>query len=396
MRKNTVLISGASIAGPALAYWLHRHGFAVTVVERAPGIRPGGHAVDIRGVAKDVCARMGIMPAITRARVHEEGFAWVDGTGRRTSEMPATLAGGEGIVAEYEILRGDLADILHDLTKSDVEYRFGDRITALADGADGVKVEFRSGRAEVYDLVVGADGVHSGVRGLAFGPEQQFIKQLGAYTAYFTMPAQTDLDPHWFLMHGIPGGRCAGIRPENEHTAKAMLTFRSAGHVVDPRDVQAQKRLLAQVYAGDGWRVPAMLDAMWDAPDFYFDVVGQVHMPHWTSGRVALLGDAGYCASPISGLGTSLSLVGAYVLAGELAAAGGDHVPAFTAYEERMRGYVEQCQKLPPGGVGGMLPMSAAAIRLRDVSTRVMTRRPFSRLLRIQAGKADAITLKAY
>ncbi|GAA1363027.1 FAD-dependent monooxygenase [Catellatospora chokoriensis] len=396
MKKNTVLISGASIAGPALAYWLHRHGFAVTVVERAPGIRPGGHAVDIRGVAKDVCARMGIMPQITRDRVHEEGFAWVDASGRRTSEMPATLAGGEGLVAEYEILRGDLADILYDLTRGDVEYRFGDRITALTDGADGVKVEFRGGRTEVYDLVVGADGVHSGVRALAFGPEERFIKQLGAYTAYFTMPAQADLDPHWFLMHGVPGGRCAGIRPENDRTAKAMLTFRAEGRVVDPRDVEAQKRLLAQVYAGDGWRVPAMLDAMWDAPDFYFDVVGQVHMPHWTSGRVALLGDAGYCASPISGLGTSLSLVGAYVLAGELAAAGGDHTIAYAAYEEQLRGYVTQCQKLPPGGVNGMLPMSAGAIRLRDLSTRVMTRRPFSRLLQIQAGKADAITLQSY
>ncbi|MFD0591306.1 hypothetical protein ACFQZ4_00870 [Catellatospora coxensis] len=128
--------------------------------------------------------------------------------------MPATLAGGEGIVAEYEILRGDLADILYDLTKDDVEYRFGDRITALADGADGVKVEFRGGRTEVYDLVVGADGVHSGVRALAFGPEERFIKQLGAYTAYFTMPAQPDLDPHWFLMHGVPGGaaRASGRR----------------------------------------------------------------------------------------------------------------------------------------------------------------------------------------
>ncbi|MFC7760770.1 FAD-dependent monooxygenase [Catellatospora bangladeshensis] len=256
MRTNTVLISGASIAGPALAYWLHRHGYAVTVVERAPAIRPGGHAVDIRGVARDVCAAMGIMPQITRDRVHEEGFAWVDPAGRRTSEMPASLFGGEGIVAEYEILRGDLAHILHEATRADAEYRFGDRITALSEGDDGVEVTFRSGRTERYDLVIGADGIHSGVRALAFGPEERFIRRLGAYTAYFTMPAQPDLDPHWFLMHGIPGGRCAGIRPENEHTAKAMLSFRADGRTVDPRDVAAQKALLAEVFAGAGWRVP--------------------------------------------------------------------------------------------------------------------------------------------
>lgn len=396
MRSNTVLISGASIAGPSLAYWLRRRGFTVTVVERAPGIRPGGHAVDVRGVARDVCAQMGIMPQITRDRVHEEGFAWVDAAGRRTFEMPATLFGGEGIVAEYEILRGDLANILHEVTRDDVEYRFGDRITALADGADGVKVEFRSGRTAVYDLVVGADGVHSGVRALAFGPEERFIKRLGAYTAYFTIPAQTDLDPHWFVMHGIPGGRCAGIRPENDRTAKAMLSFRAGGRTVDPRDVPAQQRLLAEVFADAGWRVPVLLDAMWDAPDFYFDVIGQVRMPHWTSGRVALLGDAGYCASPLSGLGTSLSLVGAYVLAGELAAAGGDHTVAFPAYEEQLRAYVKQCQQLPPGGVGAMLPNSRLMLRMRELSMRMMAHRPFSTMMAKQAAKADAITLQTY
>ncbi|MEV4411892.1 FAD-dependent monooxygenase [Catellatospora sp. NPDC049609] len=336
------------------------------------------------------------MPAVVRDRVHEEGFAWVDAAGRRTSEMPATLFGGEGIVAEYEILRGDLAHILVEATRGDVEYRFGDRITALTDGDDGVRVAFRSGHTARYDLVVGADGIHSGVRALAFGPEARFIRRLGAYTAYFTMPAQPDLDPHWFLMHGIPGGRCAGIRPEDGRTAKAMLSFRARPGTADPRDVDGQQRLLAEVFAGAGWRVPLMLDAMRDAPDFYFDVVGQVHMPRWTAGRVALLGDAGYCASPLSGLGTSMSLVGAYLLAGELARAGGDHPAAFAAYERLMRPYVKQCQQLPPGGVRGMLPDSRWAIALRDLSTRMMTRRPLAGLMAKQAAKADAITLPAY
>ncbi|MEV4754754.1 FAD-dependent monooxygenase [Micromonospora sp. NPDC049559] len=395
MTSRTVLISGASIAGPALAYWLRRHGFAPTVVEVAPAPRPGGHAVDLRGAGREVVERMGLMPQVRRARVDERGVANVDANGRWVARMPADLFGGEGIVAEIEIMRGDLARILHDATADGVEYLFGDRITELEQGDAGVRVRFASGAVRTFDLVVGADGVHSGVRRLAFGPERDYVRPLGGYQAYFTVPDPGDLD-NWFLMYNAPGGRVAGIRPENGGTAKAMLSFTSPPLEYDRHDVPGQRRLLAAAFAGVGWRVPALLDALPTAPDFFFDSICQVRVPVWSRGRVALLGDAGYCGSPLTGMGTSMALVGAYVLAGELAAAGGDHGTAFARYQEVMRDYVAQCQELPPGGLNGFAPRTQLMIWARNQSMRMMGRWPMRAILAKQFQKADAITLPDY
>jgi 2-polyprenyl-6-methoxyphenol hydroxylase-like FAD-dependent oxidoreductase len=394
MAAQTVLISGASIAGPALAYWLRRRGFAPTVVEAAPAIRPGGQAVDLRGAGRSVVERMGLLDRVREVSVDERGIANVDARGRRTSEMAADAFGGEGIVAEIEVMRGDLTRILYEATRDDVEYLFADRIAALQPDADGVLVRFESGAQRRFDFVVGADGVHSGVRALAFGPEQRYVRAMGAYTAYFTVPDPGDLG-HWFLMHNAPGGRVAGLRPERGGTAKVMLSFTSPELHYDRRDRAAQQHLLRQAFTGVGWRVPELLSAMDASPDFYFDAIGQVHMDAWTQGRVALVGDAGYCASPLTGMGTSLALVGGYVLAGELAAAT-DHAAAFARYEELLRPYVRQCQELPPGGVKGFAPQSALMIRMRDTSMRMMTRWPMRNILAKQFAKADAITLPDY
>jgi 2-polyprenyl-6-methoxyphenol hydroxylase-like FAD-dependent oxidoreductase len=395
MTNRTVLISGASIAGPALAYWLHRHGFAVTIVERAAALRPGGQAVDLRGVARGVVERMGIMAQVRVDSVDERGMAFVDGKGRRMAAMPAELFGGEGAVAEIEIMRGDLTRILFEATMDNTEYLFDDRIIELTQGDDGVKVAFASGANRSFDLVVGADGVHSGVRALAFGPESDYVRHLGAYTAFFTVPDPGDLN-NWFLMYNAPGGRVAGIRPERGGTAKAMLSFTSPPLAYDRADVLAQQRILADAFADVGWRVPALLDAMWQAADFYFDTISQVHVDRWWQGRVALIGDAGYCGSALSGLGTSASLVGAYVLAGELAATPDDHEAAFARYQRELSGYVAQCQKLPPGGVKGFAPQSQVMISLRNLSTRLMTAWPMRALVAKQFQKADSITLKNY
>jgi len=395
MTNRTMLISGGSIAGPALAYWLDRHGFAVTVVEQAPALRPGGQAVDLRGVARDVVERMGLMAPVRADSIDERGIAFVNRAGRRIAVMPADLFGGEGTVAEIEIMRGDLTRILFEATRDSTEYLFGDRITELTQGDDGVKVVFAGGTTRSFDLVVGADGVHSGVRALAFGPEPDYLRHLGAYTAFYTVPDPGDLD-HWFLMHNAPGGRVAGIRPERGGTAKAMLSFTSPPLQYDRADVLEQQRILADAFAGVGWRVPALLDAMWDADDFYFDTICQVHVDRWWRGRAALIGDAAYCGSPLSGLGTSTSLVGAYVLAGELAATPDDHQAAFARYQREMRDYVVECQKLPPGGVRGFAPQSRVVISLRNLSTRLMTAWPMRTLVAKQFQKADRITLKDY
>ena len=383
-----VLISGAGIAGPALAFWLGRHGIEATIVERSPAPRPGGQTVDIRGAARTVVDRMGVLDAIRARLVNERGVALVDGAGRRLAELRADAFGGDGIVAELEILRGDLADVLREHAGPGVELRFGDRLVALAQDRHGVDVRFASGRTDRFDVVVGADGVHSGVRELAFGPEREFVRHLGAYTSWFTVPDPGDLD-HWFLMHNAPGGRVAGLRPAHDGTAMASLTFTSPPLAVT-RD------LLAERMAGVGWRVPGLLAALRDAEDCYLDAISQVRVERWSRGRVVLLGDAGYCGSPLAGQGTSLALVGAYVLAGELAANPGDPAAAFAAYQRELGDYVAAGIRLPPGGVRAFAPRSAAMIALRAASMRMMTRAPLRSLMARQFGKPDRITLKDY
>ncbi|HKT06124.1 MAG TPA: FAD-dependent monooxygenase [Rugosimonospora sp.] len=395
MADRTVLISGAGIAGPALAHWLSRYGYQPTIVERAPAPRPGGQAVDIRGVARGVTERMGIMPAVRAARVNEQGFAYVDSAGRWSARMPAELFGGEGIVAEIEILRGDLSRILYDATGAHTEYLFGDSVTSLAEDADGVAVTFERAAPRRFDLVVGADGTHSRVRALAFGDEDRLVRPLGAYTAFFSLPEEFD-NQGWFLMHNAPGRRMAAIRSERGHGTQAMFAFASPPLRYDRGDTAAQKRILAETFAGMGWEVPRLLAALRDTTDLYFDLYGQVRLDRWACGRVVLLGDAGYSPSPLTGMGTSLALVGAYVLAGELAAAGGDHALAFPRYEAALRGYAAQCQKLPPGGISGFLPRGALAIRLRNLSMGMMTRWPLRALMAKAFQKADAITLPDY
>ncbi|MER7849767.1 FAD-dependent monooxygenase [Kitasatospora sp. NPDC096077] len=401
MENTDILISGAGIAGPALAYWLRRHGFRPVVVERAPAPRPGGQAVDLRGAGRTVVERMGLMERTRALCVEQRGIALVDRRGRHTARMPVELFGGEGIVSEIEILRGDLADLLREATDG-VEYRYGDSVTALAEDADGVTVHFENSPARRFGLVIGADGLHSVVRRLAFapggGPEAHY-RPLGGYHAWFTVhdPAFARELDSWFLMYNAPGGLVASARPGRlPGEVKASLGFRSDPLALDRRDGAAQRRLLAERFAGAGWEVDRLLTGMAGADDFAFDSFGQIHLDHYSRGRVALLGDAGYSPSPLTGLGTSLALVGGYLLAGELAAAAGDFRTAYARYEELMRPYVARAQELPPGGVQGYAPDSALMIRLRAASMRWMGRWPLRPILAAQFAKAGDIVLPDY
>ncbi|MFV5998517.1 FAD-dependent monooxygenase [Streptomyces sp. NPDC056231] len=396
MPNNEILICGAGIAGPALAYWLRKGGFTVTVAERAPEPRPGGQTVDLRGAGRTVIERMGLMDRARAESVDQRGLALVDTSGRTTARVPADSFGGEGIVSEIEILRGDLAGLLYEATLPDTEYLFDDTITEIDQDADAVTVTFEKAAPRRFGLVVGADGPHSVVRALAFGPEQEFVHPLGLYTAWFTATDDLELDG-WYLMHNAPGGLVASARPGRlPGEIKAGLSFRSTPIAYDRRDVAAQQELVAQRFAGVGWETPRLLRAMRTAPDFFFDSMGQVRLDSWSRGRVALLGDAGYCATPLTGLGTSLGLVGAYVLAGELATAEGGHRIAFRRYDEVMRPYVSQAQQLPPGGASGFAPSGRLGIRLRDLSMRQMTRWPMRNLLAAQFAKAGNIALPEY
>jgi 2-polyprenyl-6-methoxyphenol hydroxylase-like FAD-dependent oxidoreductase len=336
-----ILISGASIAGPALAYWLREFGSNVTVVERSPAPRPGGYKIDVRGAAMTVLERMGIADEVRRHHTDMRGGAFLDRKGRTIVEMDADTVGFRE-PTDVEILRGDLARILRGATEG-VEYVYGDSITSMTEHADGVTVEFERSLPRRFDLVIGADGLHSTVRALAFGPEERFLRSLGHHIAIFSVPNLLDLD-RWETIQAEKGRTLNVYSTRQDTEAKAAFLFASEGLTYDRRDTARQRELLAETFAPHGWIAPQLLAAMPDAPDFYFDGMSVVEMERWSTGRVALVGDAAYGPSPASGQGTSLALVGAYVLAHELAAAG-DHQVAFAAYEQRMRHFVTVNQK---------------------------------------------------
>ncbi len=368
--NEPILISGASIAGPAVAFWLAKHGFRPTVVERAPRLRTGGNGVDVRGQAVEVAERMGVMPRIRAAATDVIGTSFVDSTNRSVARIDMQAIQRKYGSGEVEIMRGDLAAILHEATKDDVEYVFDDSIRTLQQDDDGVTVSFEHGATRRFDVVVGADGVHSVVRRLVFGPEERFLRYRGHYFAFATADPALGAD-RWMTIYNLPG-KMAGVYRSGNHTgAKAYLAFRQPEPLTyDHRDIEQHKRLLREAYSGvSSWHVPQLLAGALADPELYFDSLSQVHMPSWSSGRVTLVGDAAHCASPVSGSGAMLAMIGAYRLAGELSAAHGDHRAAFARYEEGHRPLIRRSQSNLFTGL--LVPKSRAGIWARNTMTRL-------------------------
>ncbi|GAB7052287.1 FAD-dependent monooxygenase [Catenuloplanes indicus] len=359
-----VLISGASIAGPAVAYWLARSGFEVTVVEKAGALRGGGYPIDIRGSALEVARRMGILPRLREAHVDVRRLTFFgDDGGRIASVRPA--AHGEDV----EVRRGDLAESLYALVRDDVEFLFGDSIDTLGEPGD---VTFRSGRQRSFDLVIGADGTHSRTREAVFGPEDRFHRYLGYCFAIFTTPNTWGLSREILMWNGP--GRAAALYATRDEL-HAFFTFHRPQPPVEVlRDPAAQRELVAETFADAGWEIPRMVEAMRGADDMFFDTVGQIRMPGWSRGRVALVGDAAYTPSFLTGQGSSLALSGAYLLAHSLATHP-DHVEAFAAYEREMRGYVAVNQALADNGAA-LFPVTRDALEQRNRTLRGLDAMP--------------------
>jgi 2-polyprenyl-6-methoxyphenol hydroxylase-like FAD-dependent oxidoreductase len=391
MTNKTVLISGASVAGPALAFWLERFGYRPTVVERAPAPRPGGYAVDFRGASLTVLDRMDLLAEVQAQATGMGSMTYVNEAGKHVAVMNSEVLSGE-----LEILRGDLVEILYAATRAKVEYLFDDSIASLRQDETGVDVTFERCGSRRFDLVIGADGLHSNVRRLAFGPEAQYVHDLGYYNSVFTVDNHLGLD-HSARFVNAPGKTAGTYSARNNTEAKALFYFASDPLTYDRHDVAAQQRILTDAFAGVGWEVPRLLSGMSNSPDWYFDSVSQIKMPSYSTGRIALAGDAGYCASPLSGMGTSLAIVGAYMLAGELQAADGDHERAFAAYDERMRGFVAACQKQGKDSGQWFVPASKAFLKLRNLNFKLLPYLPWRKLIdELPLKVGNAIDLPEY
>lgn len=356
-----VLISGASIAGPVLAYWLTRRGFEVTVVERAPQLRKtGGHAIDLFGPAMKIAEQMGVRDRVLAHATGTERITFH----RRGARRPAHIDYGKLSSAlsdqHVEIMRDDLSEIFYDAGRDDVEYLFGDHITAIGEDGD---VTFAHHAPRRFDLVIGADGLHSGVRQLVFGPDAGHTEFLGAYLSVMSVPKslarEADMTGH------VDVDRTAMIyTADHLDDARAVFLFRPVNNFrYDHRDAASQQHQLRDRYAGMSVEVDRWLDELARTPAFYFDAITQLQLTSWSRGRVTLVGDAGYCPGPAVGGSTSLAVIGAYVLAGELQRAGGDPAVAYPAYEQVMRDPVIGARALAKSVAKGILPSSPLGVR---------------------------------
>jgi len=359
-----VLISGAGVAGPTLAYWLRRYGMEVTVVEAAPRLRTGGYVVDFWGAGFDVAEKMGILPEIQRLGYRVQEVWVVDRAGKKVAGFPVSVfnevAGGRYV----SLLRSDLAATIFAQMGDGVETIFGESVAALEETAEGVRVRLASGVEREFDVVVGADGLHSRVRELVFGPESRFEKYLGYKVAAFSVDGYQPRNELRYMMFTEVGQQLSRFSMRGDRTMFLMIL---ADEDPEMGDVAAQKALLRRRFAGHGWECDRILEAMDGATDFYFDRVSQIRMEAgWSRGRTTLIGDAASCVSLLAGQGSALAMIAAYLLAGELKRADGDYAAAFRRYEERFAPFVRGKQKAALRFAGSFAPRSKTQLWVRN------------------------------
>jgi 2-polyprenyl-6-methoxyphenol hydroxylase-like FAD-dependent oxidoreductase len=390
---KSVLISGAGIAGPTLAFWLKAAGFEPTLIERAPGLRTGGYVIDFWGLGYDIAERMGLIAEINCTGYHVKELRIVDETGRRRAgfgtKVFAELTGGRFVT----LPRSDLSRLLFERVKGCTECIFGDEIVELQEETDGVWVRFKQAGVRRYDLVIGADGLHSIVRELAFGHAAPLEKHLGYAVAAFEIRGYRPRDEDVYLLYSQPG-RMIGRFTLHDDCTLILFVFAVADTAL-PVTLDQQKALLQKVYAEGGWECSHILSELERTDTIYLDNVSQIRMPRWTRGRIALVGDAAFCVSLLAGQGSALAMISAYVMAGELAAAHGEHQEAFGNYEVLLRNYIGGKQKGAERFASAFAPKTRAGLFFRNQIIRAFA---FPGLAKLAIGRdiADRLALPDY
>lgn len=365
-------INGCGVAGPTLAFWLRRFGHDPVVFEKAPRLRTGGYVIDFWGAGYDVAERMGIVPQLKERGYAMQELRMVNEAGVPTAQMGVETFRALTNGRYLSIARGDLAATIFEACEG-VEVRFGTSITGLEDRDDGVSVTLSDGKKEEFDLVVGADGLHSTVRATAFGPEQHFEHFLGYQVAAFSARGYRPRDELVYVTHTKPGRQLARISLRGDQTA-FLFIWRADQHTVgslEPTTDADKRQILRDVFGDMGWEAPQVLGKLESSPSIYFDRVSQIRMERWTRGRVALLGDAAACVSLLAGEGTGLAMTEAYVLAGELARAEGDHRAALCAYEQRLAAFLAKKQRAAMRFAGFFAPKDRWSLMMRDWAVRI-------------------------
>lgn len=389
MKNRTVLISGIGIAGPTLAYWLKTSGFQPTLIEHAPQLRTGGYVIDFWGLGYDIAERMGLARDINGVGYHVTELRVVDDRGRRVAGFGASVF-RELTNARYVTLgRSELSRLLFEKVSGTSEVMFDNEIVGLEEREDHVCVNFKHGGERQFDLVIGADGLHSQVRRLVFGPEPEFEKKLGYAFAAFEMPGYRPRDEDIYVMYGRPGQMLGRFTLHGDRTLSLFLF--ATGDESIPDTLEGQKEVLRNQYRDGKWECPRILDALAGMQELYFDSVSQIRMPSWSRGRIALVGDAAFCVSLLAGQGSALAMTAAYVLAGELAEADGLHEKAFSRYEAVLRTYIETKQAGAHRFAGALAPRTQWGLWFRN---QVMNAFAIPGVARLTAGREIMDTLR--